>query len=103
MYGIKTEWDDAFSEAYDEVYDDDDTPVVLFEALGGDYMIFGYTLFDSGDMRWGFEKGDVFKEINLSGLSDLERKYKLNFIEKFPQFAYLMAEPFCLMTFVHFS
>jgi hypothetical protein len=103
IHGIKTEWNDALSEAYDEVYDDEDTPFVLMDGMGGEYFIFGSILFDSGDMRWGFEDGDQFKEIDLSTLPDLEEKYKARFIAKFPEFKELMDAPFVIMTLAHFS
>ena len=103
MYGIKTDWLDDFSEAFDEVYDDGDTPSVLLGAMDGDYMIFGFVLFDSGDARWGFEDGDSFKEIDISTLPEKEAEYKGEFIAKFPQFAHLMDQPFKLMCLAHYS
>lgn len=101
--GIKINWNDDFSEAYEEVYNDSDTPHVLFECYACKYMIFGERLFDSGDYRWGFEGGDHFKEIDLSKLSEIEANYKKQFVEKFPQFKHLMEQPFKVMTLVHYS
>lgn len=101
--GIKTEWNEEFSEVYEEVYDDIDTPWVLMDGMGGKYMIFGAVLFKSGDARWGFEGGDSFKEIDLSKLSDIEASYKKQFVEKFPQFKHMMDQPFRVMTLVHYS
>lgn len=103
MCGIKTEWLDDFAEAYDDVYDDKDTPFVLMDGMGGEYFVFGNILYDSGDARWGFEDGDDFTEIDLSTLADREEKYKQEFIAKFPTFAHLMDRPFKLMTFAHYS
>lgn len=102
-FGIKTEWNSEFSEAYEEVYNDTDTPLMLFESMGGKYMIFGHRLYNSGDFRYGMEDGDVFKTIDLNTLPELEAKYKEEFIKKFPQFASIMDAPFQLMIFTHYS
>jgi hypothetical protein len=103
IYGIKVDWDEAFNDAYDEVYDDMDTPYVLFDGMGGEYIIFGEILFNSGDARWGFEDGDSFKEIDLSKLSEIETNYKKQFVEKFPQFKHLVDQPFKVMSLAHYS
>lgn len=103
MHGTKIDWDDKFIEAYDEVYDDKDTPIVLLDGMGGDYIVFGTTLFDSGVMRWGLEGGDTFKEFELEQLHELETTYKTEFKTKFPEFAHLMDVPFKIMSFVHYS
>jgi hypothetical protein len=101
IYGVKTEWDDEFSQAYDEV--DERTPLILMDNICCEYMIFGTPLFDSGDARWCFEGGDVYTEIDISSLGDCEEKYKKAFITKFPKFAYLIEKPFRLVSLVHYS
>ena len=101
IYGIKTEWDDEFSQACDKA--DEHTPLVLMDNIYCEYMIFGTRLFDSGDARWCFAGGDVYSEINISSLEDCEEKYKEAFIAKFPKFAYLVDKPFRLMSLVHYS
>lgn len=103
VFGLKTEWNDKFHEAYDDAYSDEDTPMVIADGMGGDYIVLGTVLYDSGDMRWGFEKGDSFKEIEIETLSIKEQEYKAKFIAKFPQFRGLMDAPFKLMTFAHYS
>jgi hypothetical protein len=102
MHGVKTEWNDDFAQAYDEVYDDNDTPFVLLESICGEYMIFGNVLYDSGNLRWG-DMEDTFVEIDIQKLGELELKYRKEFIAKFPEFEKFMYEPFKLMTFVHYS
>ena len=102
IHGIKTEWNSAFSDLLDEVYDEVVTPFVLMDLMGGEYMIFGVALFDSGDLRWGEEK-DTFIEIDPKSFTKLEKKYKKEFIAKFPQFAHLMDSKFKLMTITHYS
>ena len=102
FHGVKLPCNDEFTEAYDEVYDDDDTPLVLLESMCGAYIVLGNTLYDSGDLRWS-EVKDTFVEIDLDTLPALESKYKQEFIAKFPEFASLVEQPFKLMTFVHYS
>lgn len=102
VYGVKHEWNDAFIEAHEEVYDDEDTPIIITDSMSGEYMIFGKVLYDSGDQRWG-EIEDVFVEIDVDGLKDVETKYKEEFSAKFPDFANLVDRQFKLMTFVHYS
>jgi len=103
VYGVKTEWNDEFHEAYDDVYNDEDTPNVIADGMSGEYIVLGIVLYDSGDMRWGFEKGDSFKEVELETLSNMERQYKSQFTAKFPQFSHLLDTTFKLMTFAHYS
>ena len=78
IYGIETKgkYPKDFSKAYYDVYEDVDTPFVLFDGMNGEYMILGVKLFDSGDARWGFENGDIFAEIDLNTLSTLESGYE---------------------------
>ena len=102
IHGVKLDWNDDFTQAYDEVYDDDDTPFVLLESMCGEYMILGNVLYDSGNLRWG-ETEDVFVEIDIQKLGELELQYRKDFIAKFPQFEKFVYGPFKLMTFVHYS
>lgn len=104
IYGVKTEWDDRFYEKYDVVYDDPDTPWVLMDGMGGKYFIFGKPLFQSGSLRWGFEEGDFYKELDLQSLTELEVKYREEFGKKFPKHVHLLgSEPFKLISLIHFS
>lgn len=102
IYGTRIEWNDEFSEAYEEAYDDTDTPFVLLDSMCCEYIILGDILFDSGDLRWG-EPNDVCVEIDIHKLGELELEYRKQFIAKFPRFESLMYAPFKLMTFVHYS
>jgi hypothetical protein len=103
MHGVKTKWNDEFHDAYDEVYDDNDTPFVLMESMCGEYMIFGTVLYDSGNLRWGEINNDCV-EIDIGKLHNLEFEYRKEFEAKFPQFVEtLLKEPFKLMTFAHYS
>ena len=101
-YGIQIPWNNKFYEVYDEKYDDIHSDIIV-DGMGGNYMIFGVCLFDSGDYRWGFEDGDTFKEIDLKNLPSLEAEYKVLFKAEFPEFYHIIDQPFKLMSFVHFS
>ena len=103
IFGVKIGWNDDFHEAYNEVYNDEDTPFVLFECYGCEYMIFGEVLFDSGNARRGFEDGDSFKEIEWSSLAEMEAAYRVVFEKKFPAFYHLVNQPFKLMSLAHYS
>lgn len=105
IYGVKVPWDDAFSEAYNDVYDDNDTPWVLMDGMGGSYMIFGISLFISGNLRWGFEKGDRYKEIdNPTELYFKDIDYRSNFNKKFPKFTHLLEDKqFKFISLIHYS
>lgn len=103
VHGIHlNEFPEDFWEAYDEVYDDEDTPFVIVDGYSGNYMILGTPLFDSGDLRFN-EIEDVFVEIDLDALPQYEKAYREKFTTKFPQFSHLLDEPFKLMTLVHYS
>ena len=103
ILGTKLEFNDFFFEQYDEVFEDKDTPFVLLDAMCGEYIILGVTLFDSGDMRWGFEDGDIYKEINITELNQMEAEYKIAFTSKFPEFSYFVKEPFKIISVCHYS
>jgi len=103
VYGVKVPWDDTFSEVYEEVYEDPDTPWILLDSMTGEYMIFGVLLFNSGSMRWGFE-GDQSMEISLDNLDRIAQVYCRNFAQCFPKFEHLVKqEDFKLMSVVHYS
>jgi hypothetical protein len=105
IYGVKVDWNDDFNEAYDAAYDDADIPWVLLDGMSGEYMIFGVSLFTSGNLRWGFEDGDYYKEFNdLSELDFKEIDYRKEFAKKFSAFTYLLDDkPFKLISLIHFS
>lgn len=104
IYGVNTEWNDKFYNEYDLVYDDKDTPWVLIDGMSGKYFIFGIPLFQSGNLRWGFDDGDFFKEINVDNLKELEAKYREDFGKKFPDHVHILgSEPFKLVSLLHFS
>ena len=64
-WGVRTEWNRDFYDAYEEVeeanvdqYGYNKAPAgtqveVLVDGMSGEYMVFGVRLYDSGDARWG--------------------------------------------------
>ena len=103
VMGTKVDWDDSFSDAYDAVYDDHDTPEVIMDGMCGEYMVFGQLLWDSGNFRWGVEEGSQFMKIDMVSLPKIEAEYKQAFVKKFPTFADYMDRPFDLLVFTHVS
>jgi hypothetical protein len=103
VYGVRVAWNDEFSEAHELVYDDDDLPDMIFDGMSGEYMMLGHILFDSGDFRWGFENGDVMKTIDSSLFGKIEADYRAAFALKFTGFEHLLAQPFELHVFLHWS
>lgn len=103
LIGVKHNFDDKFTEAWDNVYSDEDTPYVLIDCMSGEYMIFGEVLFDSGDYRYGFEDGDSYKEYSLEEISEKEKNYKESFVRKFPEFAHLVNVQFKVISVAHYS
>lgn len=104
IFGVKIDWDDDFNDTYDEAYDDPDTPWVLLDGMMGKYIILGKLLFDSGNIRWGLEDGDVYKEIAPDDLANMEQSYREAFNKKFPQFKDLIVDrPFKLLCITHYS
>lgn len=103
MWGVKIPWDDEFNEAHELVYDDPDLPDMIFDGMSGEYVVLGKILFDSGDFRWGFDKGDIWKTIDPASLAKIESEYREAFCRKFPKFTHLLNQPFELHMFLHWS
>lgn len=103
-YGIRLKWNDAFSEAYDDAYDKNEgiRIDVVFDGMGGEYIILGHKLYDSGDYRYGFERGTGDTNYHVSLLKVVEDDYKVKFTQQFPDFAHLVADDFQVISFVHF-
>lgn len=99
-FGID-EVDEDFMEAHDEANTD---IFVLFDVMGGDYTIFGIKLFDSGDMRWGFEGGDQYVDTGIESLPDKKERYKNRFCEVFPKYKhYMEGRTWTIISMVHIS
>lgn len=75
---------------------------LIMDGMGGDYMVFGKILFDSGDLRWNDIK-DVFVKVPLDELTKYRLEYTQSFATHFPEFAHYLDGEWALMTFVHYS
>lgn len=107
VYGIvHNHYDEEFSETvYDELYDvvenHEDLDIIM-DGMGGDYMIIGKILFDSGDLRWS-EIKDTFVKINPNHLKMYQVKATTAFREIFPDNEKLLEGEWQLLTLMHLS
>ena len=105
IYGVRIDYYDSdFSEAYDDLYDTCPLDIIM-DGMGGDYMVFGKILFNSGNFRYGADDGDDLTLIatDPETLANIEKEYKLEFTTWFPKFYTHMDKPFQLMMFTHYS
>ena len=112
IYGVYIDkYDDKLSEVlYEEddrysLFEDGTLPEdfgLIMDSMGGNYMLFGKILFNSGDLRWS-EYKDTFVEIGLDKLSDYKRDYIRKFSEHFPEFDEYLEEEWKLITCMHLS
>ena len=103
VWGIHLEWGDDVKQFVenDDIYSCS-APWVLVDGMGGDYIILGKCLFDSGDIRYGADR-DTFVEVDTGSLPALEQEYKEAFVKMYPDYAHFVDEPFKLMTLSHYS
>lgn len=102
VFGVKLPWHDDFMEAYDVQYDMAQELCIIPDGMGGNYIVLGVLLYDSGDFRYG-EDGDDFKEIDVSDLAQKEIEYKEKFLKEFPNFPSLIEDPFKILVFKHYA
>ena len=105
VYGIKIDFDTEFLDYCDEhdLYNSDKLDVIV-DGMSGEYIIVGKVLFDSGDVRYGFEGGDSFKSIDISLLANYEKTCREKFNESFHEFIHLIEDKkFELFGFTHYS
>lgn len=106
VYGVKIDWDEDFAEAYDEVYDNFEkncsNASVIMDSMGGDYMVIGYRLFTSGNIRWN-DVEDTFVEIDTSMLTNYRVDVMQEFAKYFPKFTSILDKEWKMMTFIHYS
>ena len=104
-YGVKIAWDDELWDIFDSMEMSDrgnDIPEYLADCMGGEYILLGNRLYDSGDYRYYFEEGEQYKEIDVSMFEQMETTYKTKFRELFPQFSHYMGQPFRLIMLFHY-
>ncbi len=103
IHGIKIPFDESFNDAYDEVYNDLKINIII-DGMSGEYMVFGIMLFNSGDIRYGLEGGDNFKELkSLEELIKPRDEYIEEFCKYLPEFRNLIDIPWTFFTFTHYS
>lgn len=106
VYGVYLdEFDESLNERYKDLYDEigkaGDIDIII-DGMGGDYMIFGKILFNSGDQRWG-DVYDAFKIIDLDSLDDHKRIVTEAFIKYFPDHVDIINQEWKLMTLMHLT
>lgn len=109
VYGVHiNDYDDALS---DELYGEGDKYEVveastdldiIMDGYGGNYMVMGKILFDSGDLRWN-EFKDTFVEIDMSKLTDIRLGAVQEMNQLLPDFAHYLNGDWKIMTFMHLS
>lgn len=105
-YGVKIEYDNELSDKYyDKWVDENYLPIdIIFDSMGGKYIIIGKILFDSGDERYGWEGGDDFKIINFEEFDKIKQNVLKEFEIAFPDFIHLLKDKkFELFTFKYYS
>lgn len=107
-WGVRTEWNSAIYDAYEELYDQDDAPdndvEILMDGMSSEYMIFGVRLYNSGDSRWGNMVNSNEVEINDKVLATMKNDYMNNFKKLYPnQYKWLAEKPWKLVNLVHYS
>lgn len=104
MFGLKSDWNDDFIDAYNEIYEiyetfDGNTVEVVMDGMCGEYIVFGEVMCCDSQ----FQEDTQFTEIDLSALEDRETRYKTKFKEDYPDFYHLIDKPFKLICFAHYS
>lgn len=104
-YGVKIEYDESLSEAYEEVYESIDGASILFDGMSGEYVVIGKRLWDSGDARYAYDESDGFAKIpmDLDYLANIRKEFKDMFRERFPNFMHIVDQKWELLCFPHFS
>ena len=109
VYGVRiNSYDEALSEEmygdgdkYDLVEASDDLDVIM-DGMGGNYMVIGKILFDSGDLRWSKIK-DTFVEVDMAKLTDIRLGAVQEMNKILPNFAHYLDGEWKIMTFMHLS
>ena len=109
VYGTRiNSYDDELSDAlygegdlYDTIEENEHLDIIM-DGMGGDYMVIGKVLFDSGDLRWS-EIKDTFVEIDLSKLTDIRLDVTQEMQKLLPDFVHYLSGDWKIMTFMHLS
>ncbi len=109
VYGKRIDsYDDELSDAlygegdlYETVEENEHLNIIM-DGMGGDYMVIGKILFDSGDLRWS-EIKDTFVEIDLDALPELRESATQEMKNILPAFVHYLDGDWKIMTFMHLS
>lgn len=109
VYGKRIDsYDDELSDAlygegdlYETVEENEHLNIIM-DGMGGDYMVIGKILFDSGDLRWS-EIKDTFVEIDLDALPELKESATQEMKNILPNFVHYLDGDWKIMTFMHLS
>ena len=109
VYGVHVDsYDDELSDAlYGEgdlfnIIEECPDLDIIMDGMGGNYMVMGKILFDSGDLRWNDFK-DTFVEVDMASLSEYRYRCTEQFMNHLPGFGHYMDREWKLMTFMHLS
>jgi hypothetical protein len=116
IWGVRTDWNDEFYDDYEAVeeancdqYGYNKAPAdaqvdVLMDGMGGEYMVFGVELYDSGDGRWGEMVNSNEVEIDDDILEKMRSEYMNKFKRLYPDYyKWLVSKPWRLVNLVHYS
>jgi hypothetical protein len=114
IWGIKTEWNDLFNDAYEEIEEQlvdefgygkpqpsGSQVEVVMDNMCCEYMIFGSILYDSGDMRY-WDDMNNYQEIDLNDFTEQEKEYKEEFKKLYPDHYHIVDKPFKLINVIHY-
>lgn len=103
-YGVKIEYDAAFAEAYEEVYQSIDSESILFDGMSGEYIVIGKRLWDSGDARYSYSDsaGFVKTPLDVDYLATVRKEFKDSFKELLPNWMHIVDQKWELLCFPHF-
>jgi hypothetical protein len=109
VYGKRiNSYDDELSEAlygkgdlYETVEENEQLDIIM-DGMGGNYMVVGKILFDSGDLRWNKIK-DTFVTVDLSKLTDIRLGAVQEMQRLLPEFSHYLDGEWAIMTFMHLS
>jgi len=116
VYGVRLDWNDDFYEAYEEIEEalldefgynkrppEDRQVEAVIDCMGGEYMVLGPILYDSGDFRY-CEGMNNYQEIEEVGLFGKWLEYKKKFTKLYPEHVHLLEGKLVkLMNFIHYS
>lgn len=98
VYGIKIDYDDEFSDAYNDTDEPKDFSVI-FDGMFGEYIVIGHVLFAAY-----LDEDAEFTEINVNDLKKYDEEIRTEFMKKFPNHYHLIdGKQFKLFAFVYYS